>query len=88
MSSNPWPGTRTKRLKYLPIVITILVLMVLSVGSFFGCAKAWDFGGGAQLWVGVFFWSFLVCGAGCIAAVIWLIVAFFVNLARDAREQR
>ena len=64
MGSNPLPGTKTKRLNYLPIVITILVLLVLSVGSFFGCAKA--------------------CGS--IGAVIWLIVAFFLNLARRAQE--
>jgi hypothetical protein len=73
-------------LKYLPILITILVLLVLSVGSFFGCAKALDFSGNAKLWVAVFFSSFLVCGAGCLGAVLWLIVAFFVNLARRAKE--
>jgi hypothetical protein len=86
MSSNPLPGTKTRRLHYLPIVITIRVLLVLSVGSFLGCAKALDFGGGAKLWVAVFFWSFLVCVAGSIGAVIWLIVAFFLNLARRAQE--
>jgi hypothetical protein len=32
MSSNPLPGTKTRRLHYLPIVITILVLLVLSFG--------------------------------------------------------
>jgi hypothetical protein len=87
MSANPLPGTRSRRLPYLPIVITILVLMFLSAASFFGCAKALSYSGEDRLWVGVFFWSFLVCGAGCLGAVIWLIVAFFVNLARRAQER-
>jgi hypothetical protein len=87
MNPESSPEMISKRLSYRPIVITILALLFLSGGSFYGCAKSFNFNSPSSVWVGIFLWSFLVCSVACVGAVIWLIVAFFVNLARRARER-
>lgn len=75
-----------KRLQYRPILITLAAALVLSGGSFYGCAKAFRFNQSDSFWVNFFLISFFVCVAVFAGALVWLVVAFVVHLIRKSRE--
>jgi hypothetical protein len=81
---------KPKWTSYRPIFITLFATLLLSGGSFYGCATALDkrnwMHDPAGVWEKFFFWSFVVCSAAFVAALVWLIVVFIVNLIRSARE--
>jgi hypothetical protein len=72
-----------RRQKYWPVLITMLAAAVLCVGSFFGCANSFM---GSSAWASFFLVSFLVFAVVFVRALIWLIVAFLVNVVRERRE--
>jgi hypothetical protein len=86
MASELKPNTDIlRRLKYWPILITMVAAAVLCVGSFFGCANSFM---GSSAWATFFFVSFLVFAAVFVGALIWLIVAFVLNVVREGRENQ
>jgi fatty acid desaturase len=85
------PQEKRTRLRYAPILVTLLATLLLSGGSFYGCAVEFDrtfMTPRKSWWGGFFFYSFFAFAAGSVAAVTWLIVAYIVNVLRDARESR
>jgi hypothetical protein len=85
------PQEKRARLRCAPIFITLLATLLLSGGSFYGCAVEFDrtfMTPRESWWGGFFFYSFFAFAGGFVAALIWLMVAYIVNLLRDARESR
>ena len=77
--------TAPKRLRLLPIVITMVVALILAIGSFYGCSQTFMNAHQNKL-NGTFFWSFLVC-AGCfLGSIIWLLVTLVLNYIRRAKD--
>jgi fatty acid desaturase len=75
------PQEKRKRLRYAPILVTLLATLLLSGGSFYGCAVEFDrtfMTPRKSWWGGFFFYSFFAFAAGFVAALTWLIVASMV----------
>jgi hypothetical protein len=70
-----------KRLRIIPILITLAATLGLSVGSFYGCARTFSVGGETRL-NAFFFWSFMICAVGCVISLIWLLVTLARNFLR------
>ena len=77
--------TQKPRLRVLPIIITLAALLILSVGSFYGCSRTFMAARHEKLSV-FFFWSFLACAAGCVVSLIWLLVTIVLNFFRGPAE--
>jgi len=77
--------TERKRLRIIPIVITMVVALVLAMGSFYGCDRTFMSHRWQKLNV-IFFWSFLVF-AGCfLGSIIWLLVSLVLNYIRRPKD--
>lgn len=77
--------TQKPQLRVIPIVITLAVTLVLSVGSFYGCSRTFMAAGRAKLST-FFFCSFFVCAGTCVVSLIWLLVTVVVNFFRERTE--
>jgi len=77
--------TERKRLPILPILITIVATLVLSAGSFYGCARTYGTGGTSSP-NGFFAWSFVVFAVAFLVSLIWLIVTIVINFFRRGME--
>jgi hypothetical protein len=77
--------TQKPRLRVLPIIITLAAMLILSVGSFYGCSRTF-MGAGQEKLSGFFFWSFIVCAGGCVVSLIWLLVTIVLNFFRARKE--
>jgi len=77
--------TQKPRLRVLPIIITLAALLILSVGSFYGCSRTL-MAAGQQKLSNFFFWSFIVCAGGCVVSLIWLLVTIVLNFFRGRTE--
>ncbi len=70
--------TERKRLRIIPILITMAVALLLAIGSFYGCSRTFMHGSQDRLSM-IFFWSFFFC-AGCfLGSIIWLLVTLALN---------
>jgi len=77
--------TKRKRLPIVPILITIVATLVLSAGSFYGCARTYSMGGTSS--PNEFFaWSFVVFAVAFLGSLIWLIVTMVINFLRRGRQ--
>jgi hypothetical protein len=70
-----------KRLRVVPILITLAATLILSVGSFYGCARTFSVGGETRL-NAFFFCSFIVCAVSCVISMIWLLVTLVRNFLK------
>jgi hypothetical protein len=77
--------TERKRLAIVPILITVVATLILSVGSFYGCARTFNMSGGSTLNT-FFFYSFVVCAVAFLVSLIWLVVTIGVNFFRRSTE--
>ena len=77
--------TERKRLPIVPILITIVLTLVLSAGSFYGCARTYGTGGTSSP-NGFFAWSFVVFAVAFLVSLIWLIVTIVINFFRRGTE--
>ena len=79
--------TERKRLPIVPILITIILTLVLSAGSFYGCARTYSMGGTSS--PNEFFaWSFVVFAVAFLVSLIWLLVTIVVNFFRRNGERQ
>jgi len=77
--------TERKRLRLIPIVITMVVALILAIGSFYGCSRTFMHGSQDRLSM-IFFWSFLFC-AGCfLGSIVWLLVTLVLNYIRRPKD--
>ena len=77
--------TKRKRLPIVPILITIVATLVLSAGSFYGCARTYSMGGTSS--PNEFLaWSFVVFAVAFLVSLIWLIVTMVINFLRRGRQ--
>jgi heme/copper-type cytochrome/quinol oxidase subunit 2 len=74
----------SERKRLLPIAITVAATLVLTVGSFFGCAH--NFMSPKSTLATICFWSFFVFGIASVVSFIWLLVAIVMNIAREKKE--
>jgi hypothetical protein len=79
--------TEKRRLRVIPILITLAATSFLTVGSFYGCSRTFMVGGQAKL-NNFFFCSFLVCAVACVVSLIWLLVTIVINLLRRGKEDQ
>jgi len=77
--------TERKRLPIVPILITIVATLVLSAGSFYGCARTYGTGGTSSP-NGFFAWSFVVFAVAFLVSLVWLIVTIMINFFRRGTE--
>jgi len=77
--------TEKRRLRVIPILITLAATLVLSVGSFYGCSRTFMINSEAKL-NAFFFWSFVVCAVGCVVSLVWLLVTIVLNYFRGRTE--
>jgi len=77
--------TEPKRLRVLPIVITMVVAVVLGMGSFYGCDRTFMSHRWQKLNV-IFLWSFLVCAVCFLASILWLLVVLVLNYIRRPKD--
>ena len=77
--------TERKRLRIVPILITLAATLSLSVGSFYGCGRTFMMAGASTL-NSFFFWSFFVFAVAFVASLVWLVVSIVLNFLRRMRE--
>jgi hypothetical protein len=77
--------TERKRLRIVPILITMAATLILSVGSFYGCGRTFNMSGGSALNT-FFFYSFVVCAMAFLASLAWLVVTIVINFLRRRTE--
>lgn len=78
--------TERRRHRILPILVSMVVALILAIGSFYGCSRMFMNGSSQKLNL-IFFWSFLVC-AGCfLMSMIWLLVTLVLNYIRASKER-
>jgi len=77
--------TERKRLRIVPILITMAATLILSVTSFYGCGRTFNMSGGSGLNT-FFFYSFLVCAMAFLASLAWLVVTIVINFLRRRTE--
>jgi hypothetical protein len=77
--------TEKRRLRVVPILVTVAATLILSVGSFYGCSRTFTVGSEAKL-NAFFFWSFVVCAVACVVSLIWLLLAVVLNFFRGRRR--
>ncbi len=77
--------TESKRLRIVPILITMAATLILSVGSFYGCGRTFNMSGGSALNT-FFFYSFVVCAMAFLASLAWLVVTIVINFLRRRTE--
>jgi hypothetical protein len=75
-----------KRLRLLPIGLTMAASLLLTVGSFFGCAK--NFMGPQTVLSQFCFFGFFVFGVSFVVAAIWLLVAIVLNFFRTKGDSQ
>jgi hypothetical protein len=75
--------TERKRLRIVPILITMAATLILSVGSFYGCGRTFNMSGGSPL--NTFFFDSFVAVA-FLASLIWLVVTIVINFFRRMKE--
>jgi cation transporter-like permease len=78
--------TEKRRLRVVPILITLAATLILAVGSFYGCSRTYMVGGGQAKLNSFFFCSFLVCAVACVVSLIWLLVTIVINFFRRGNE--
>jgi hypothetical protein len=79
--------TERKRLRVLPIVITLVVALILAIGSFYGCSHTSFMHGSQDRLSTIFLVSFLFC-AGCfLGSIVWLLVALVLNYIRRPKDE-
>ena len=79
--------TERKRLKIIPILITMAATLILSVGSFYACGRTFNMSGGSRLNT-FFFYSFVACAVAFLVSLIWLLVTIVVNFFRRNGERQ
>jgi len=77
--------TEPKRLRVIPIVITMVVALVLGMGSFYGCDRTFMSHRWQRLNV-IFFWSFLVFAVCFLGSLVWLLVVLVLNYIRRPKD--
>ena len=85
--ANPDPGPR-KKSRYLPILLTLMGAVLLTVGSFFGCAASLgNLNSGRQSpWTSFFLITFAIGVLGTVVTGLGLIVRVIIDVFRDKKE--
>jgi hypothetical protein len=68
-----------------PIFVAAVATLLLTGGSFYGCARTFHMEESSPLNT-FFFWSFFVCAAGFAGTVIWGGVSYMRELSYGAKE--
>lgn len=76
-----------RRLRVVPILITVAATLILALGSFYGCSRTFMINSDAKL-NAFFFWSFVVCAVGCVISLVWLLVTIVLNFFRHRSESQ
>jgi hypothetical protein len=77
--------TEPKRLRIVPIVITMVAALMLAMGSFYGCDRTFMSHRWQKLNT-IFLWSFVVCAGSFLGSIIWLLVTLVLNYIRRAKD--
>ena len=75
------------RPRFLPVLLTLAVSFVLSIGAFYGCDRTLVSGNSSRLNT-FFLWSFMVFSACFAGAAGWLVVAVLLNVIRKKWERQ